>query len=236
VRQGLVRAVAIGLVAVCVTACALLDHDTSSPQTSPQTADPVDPLTVDAARQGLHDLPLAPRSAAGPAYDRKAFGSAWADIDDNGCNQRDDVLLRDVVAGTARVAQQGRCDHDVLAGTWIDPYTGHTLTFDDLKAPAQAQAIQIDHVVPLAEAWRSGASAWSDSRRRSYANDLSVLLAVDGRANAAKSDDDPAAWRPRKAYQCEYAVRWITVKAAWSLAADRSEVAALREMLGYCAD
>ncbi|QWF23797.1 HNH endonuclease family protein [Nocardioides sp. LMS-CY] len=202
--------------------------------TSPAGPASVETLSPTAATRALDRLEVGPRSPAGPAYDRAAFGTPWADTDGNGCNQRDDVLLRDAVPGTVTVAQQGRCDHDVLAGSWLDPYTGRRLTFDDLKAPAQAQAIQIDHVVPLAEAWRSGASSWSDARRREYANDLAVLLAVDGPANAAKSDDDPAAWRPRRAYQCEYAVRWVAVKSAWSLTADRSEVAALRELLGAC--
>jgi hypothetical protein len=106
-----------------------------------------------AALAELATLPPIDRHPVGPAYDRGAFGTAWADTDHNGCNQRDDVLLRDAVAGTVRSGQQGRCDHDVLGGTWVDPYTGRTLTFADLKEPHQAQAIQIDHVVPLSEAW-----------------------------------------------------------------------------------
>ena len=163
---------------------------------------------------------------------RSSFGGSWADSDGNGCNQRDDVLLRDAVE--VRTRPQGRCDHDVLAGTWLDPYTGRRLVFTDLKEPRQAQAIQIDHVVPLSEAWRSGASGWSPDRRRAFANDLGNLLAVDGPTNMSKSDDDPAAWRPRKGFQCAYAARWIEIKTRWSLAADDSERRALEEMLGYC--
>lgn len=168
-----------------------------------------------------------------PDYRRDAFGTAWADVDGNGCNQRDDVLLRDAV-GPARTAPQGRCEHDVLAGTWVDPYDGTEVTLDELKHPAQARAIQIDHVVPLAEAWRSGASAWDEARRRHFANDLSVLVAATGRTNASKSDHDPAAWRPRAEFQCTYALRWITVKAAYDLAVDDSERRALNEMLKGC--
>lgn len=183
----------------------------------------------------LATLRVIDRQPAGlPPYERAAFGRAWADIDGNGCNQRDDVLLRDVVPDTVQVQQQGSCDHDVLAGTWVDPYTGRTLTFDDLKDLSQAQAIQIDHVVPLAEAWVSGAASWPEDRRKEFANDLPGLLAVDGPANASKGSGDPAAWRPRKAYQCAYAERWITVKASWDLAVDDSEERALRELLGYC--
>jgi hypothetical protein len=167
-------------------------------------------------------------------YRRDAFGTFWSDVDGNGCNQRDDVLLRDAEPGTVRVGRQGRCDHDLLAGTWVDPYTGRTLVFDNLKDLHQAEAIQIDHVVPLAEAWVSGARGWSADRRRRFANDLRELLAVDGPTNASKGDDDPAAWRPRKGYQCAYAKRWIAVKYRWKLAADASEVAALADMLGRC--
>lgn len=182
----------------------------------------------------VNALRTLPRHPTVPTYDRDAFGRSWADVDGNGCNQRDDVLLRDAVPGTVRVAQQGRCDHDVLAGTWKDPYTGATLTFDDLKAPRQAQAIQIDHIVPLAEAWISGAAEWSRDRRTDYANDLRNLLAVDGPANAAKGADDPAAWRPRKAFQCSYARRWAAAKTRWDLGADASEKRALLEMLDTC--
>lgn len=187
------------------------------------------------AQRRLPALDTVAREPAGLApYRRDAFGTAWADVDGNGCNQRDDVLLRDAVPGTTTTAVQGACDHDVLAGRWRDPYTGAVLDFDDLKDPAQAQALQIDHVVPLAEAWRSGAATWSDDRRREFANDLGVLLAADGPTNAAKGDDDPAAWRPRQAHQCSYAVTWIAVKHRWRLAADPSESAALEEQLATC--
>jgi hypothetical protein len=167
-------------------------------------------------------------------YDRDAFGSSWRDLDINGCNQRDDVLVRDAVPGTVVTGRQGGCVHDVLAGSWIDPYTGRRNDLTDAKLPAQSQAVQIDHVVPLSEAWSSGAWAWSQDRREAFANDLTALLAVDGPTNASKGDDDPAAWRPRKGYQCEYARRWISVKAAWALEVDQSERQAIEEMLGYC--
>ncbi|MDF1603734.1 HNH endonuclease family protein [Nocardioides sp. YIM 152315] len=226
----LTRVAAAAAGVLLLAACTVTGGETA-PAGDPAPAGAIRPAE---ATRALDRLDVVPRSAAGPAYDRDAFGTAWADTDGNGCNQRDDVLLRDALPGTVTVATQGACDHDVLAGSWPDPYTGRTLTFDDLKAPAQAQAIQIDHVVPLAEAWRSGAASWSERRREAYANDLAVLLAVDGPTNAAKSDDDPAAWRPRRSFQCEYAARWVAVKSTWSLTADRSEVAGLEEMLGAC--
>ncbi len=216
-------------VVVCLSGCAGSDSGRGDPDPE-ETQSP--PAPSNAGRL-LAELQVTEREHP-DTYDREAFGSAWADTDGNGCNQRDDVLLRDAVPDTVTVAEQDSCDHDVLAGTWIDPYTGATLTFDDLKDPAQAQAIQIDHVVPLAEAWISGAAAWTDERRREFANDLTVLLAVDGPTNAGKGADDPAAWRPRKEFQCAYARRWIRAKHHYDLTVDASEVRALEEMLGYC--
>ena len=198
---------------------------------TPTSAPPISEAKASAL---LAALPRRPRTAGSLGYVRSAFGPAWEDIDGNGCNQRDDVLLRDGVAGTVRVQRQGRCDHDVLAGAWVDPYTGARLVFDDLKDLHQAQAIQIDHVVPLAEVWVSGASAWSPRRRLRYANDLGDLVAASGPVNESKGSSDPAAWRPKKAYQCSYAARWIQIKARWRLAVDPSEVVALEDMLQRC--
>lgn len=206
-------------------------HATAHPAPASQVAVPADAAK---ARAELARLVVRPRPRGTEGYDRDAFGSDWVDTDHDGCNQRDDVLLRDAVRGSTRVAMQGSCDHDVLAGTWHDPYTGRTLRFTDLKDLSQAQAIQIDHVVPLAEAWVSGARRWSDARREVFANDLGELLAVDGPTNMSKGDGDPAAWRPRKGYQCAYARRWIAVKTRYALAVDPSEKAALDQMLGYC--
>ncbi len=192
------------------------------------------PPRAERARAELDRLVVRARPRGTEGYRRDAFGSDWVDTDDNGCNQRDDVLLRDAVRGTTRVETQGACDHDVVAGTWHDPYTGRTLTFTDLKDLRQAEAIQIDHVVPLAEAWVSGARRWNRTRRETFANDLDELLAVDGPTNMSKGDGDPASWRPRRGYQCTYARRWIAVKTRYHLAVDGSEKSALDQMLGLC--
>jgi hypothetical protein len=192
------------------------------------------PPNAPQARALLERLVVRPRPHGTQDYQRDAFGSDWVDTDHNGCNQRDDVLLRDAVPGTVRIQRQGACDHDMLAGTWHDPYTGRTLVFTDLKDLRQAEAVQIDHVVPLAEAWVSAARSWTKARREVFANDLDELLAVDGPTNAAKGDDDPAAWRPRLGFQCAYARRWITVKSRYSLSVDPPEKGALAEMLDTC--
>jgi hypothetical protein len=195
---------------------------------------PPAPADAARARTELGRLVVRPRPRGTEGYVRDAFGSDWVDTDGDGCNQRDDVLLRDSVPGTTRVEQQGSCDHDVLAGTWHDPYTGRTLTFTDLKDLRQAEAIQIDHVVPLAEAWVSGARRWRRARRAVFANDLDELLAVDGPTNMSKGDGDPASWRPRQGYQCAYARRWIAIKTRYALDVDPPEKAALERMLGSC--
>lgn len=119
-------------------------------------------------------------------------------------------------------------------GNFDEHHWGISASAINLKDLRQAQAVQIDHVVPLSEAWVSGADQWNDERRHSFANDLRNLLAVDGPTNASKGDDDPAAWRPKKSYQCAYATRWIRVKSRYQLAIDSSEALALTEMLGYC--
>jgi hypothetical protein len=209
-------------------------HRHASQHATPTSSPLPVPANAARARVELDRLAVRPRPRGTEGYLRDAFGSDWADTDDNGCNQRDDVLLRDAVVGTTRVQQQGSCDHDVLGGTWHDPYTGRTLRFTDLKELSQAQAIQIDHVVPLAEAWVSGARRWSRERREVFANDLAGLLAVDGPTNISKSDDDPAAWRPRKGYQCTYAQRWIAIKLRYRLAVDPPEKTALDQMLDRC--
>jgi hypothetical protein len=211
-----------------------------TPTPTPTTASPTqqpsptpNPREREASAQ-LASLKVTNRVNPSSTYQRDAFGTSWVDTDHNGCNQRDDVLLRDAVPRTVKTGWQGSCDHDVLAGTWIDPYTGRRVVLTDAKDRSQSMAVQIDHVVPLNEAWVSGASEWSYDRRRVFANDLSNLLAVDGPTNESKGDDDPAAWRPRKGFQCPYAVRWIRVKARWGLTVDTSEVRALHEMLDYC--
>jgi hypothetical protein len=132
------------------------------------------------------------------------------------------------------VAPQGSCDHDVLAGSWVDPYTGAVLVATDLKDVTQAQAITIDHIVPLAEAHRSGAAMWSDASRLEYANDLAGLRVVEGSVNSTKSDQDPAEWLPFPFAVCWYATIWIAIKTAWELSVDTAERDALQRILTGC--
>jgi hypothetical protein len=188
-----------------------------------------------AAERQLDDLSVVERPPSAPDYRRSAFGTAWADTDHDGCSQRRDSLAASVDRTRAFTEQRrGSCDHVVVAGTWIDPYTGQDLAFTDLTDTRQAQQIPIDHVVALALAYRYGASAWTGERRLAFATDLTNLQPTSRATNLSKSDRDPSAWKPRAPYQCAYATRYVAVKAKYGLAVDAVEKNALRVMLRTC--
>jgi hypothetical protein len=138
------------------------------------------------------------------------------------CNARETVLRRD----GSDVSVDAACR--ATSGSWFSEYDAVTLT-----SPA---SVDIDHVVPLAEAWRSGAALWTTSRRQSFANDLAdpQLIAVSAASNRAKSDEDPSAWQPRAPYACTYARMWIASKHAWGLSLQPEEKSALQSMLSTC--
>ncbi|BDZ38780.1 hypothetical protein GCM10025863_13940 [Microbacterium suwonense] len=167
---------------------------------------------------------MAPESASAP-YDRGRF-EHWIDLDGDGCNTRYEVLIDE---STSPVTVSGRCT--LTGGTWVSPYDG-------LIAYSPAD-IEIDHVIPLAEAWRSGASEWTDARRKAFANDLDVpyaLTAASSVSNQSKSDKDPAKWLPtNSAFTCEYVTSWALVKYRWTLTVDPMELAAIQAILsGEC--
>jgi hypothetical protein len=142
----------------------------------------------------------------------------------NDCDTRDVVLQRD--GQSVRTGAQCK----ISQGTWFSAYDGKTVT--------DPQGLDIDHMVPLANAWRTGAKDWSTDQREQFANDLTnpQLLAVSLSTNRSKGDRDPAEWKPpRHEYWCEYAQRWIAVKNYWKLRVRPVEKTALQEMLGTCA-
>jgi hypothetical protein len=160
----------------------------------------------------LDDLTVAPEAAAG-TYDRDLFGG-WETVD--GCSTRERVLIdRSEVAATVGD------DCDVVAGRW-----------DGLADPDK---IEIDHVVSLAEAWRSGASEWSDDQRREFSNDHLNLQPLPAAVNQAKSDLQPGEWLPPvPAEACEYVAVYVDVKQTWELSVDETEHAALEDVAAGC--
>ncbi|RIX28872.1 HNH endonuclease [Amnibacterium setariae] len=192
----------------------------ASPAVEPSKA--VAPLAVAA----LDELPVKGRAPM-TGYRRTAeFGKAWLDVDRNGCDTRDDVLRRDL-------------EHPAPAGCRVrrgvlhDPYTGKVIRF--VRGQGTSEAVQIDHVVPLADAWRTGAQRLTRAQRVALANDPVNLFAVDGPTNTRKSDGDAATWLPpRKAFRCTYVAHQVAVKRAYGLWVTRAERAAIARVLDRC--
>ncbi|MET8045874.1 DUF1524 domain-containing protein [Micromonospora sp. NPDC005215] len=172
------------------------------------------------AQSQLNALTVATEGSTS-GYSRDLFPH-WIAISGS-CNTREQVLKRD---GTSVVVDSSCA---ATSGRWYSPYDGATW-------PA-ASDVDIDHVVPLAEAWRSGANSWTTSRRQSFANDLSrpQLIAVTDNVNQSKGDQDPSTWQPSlSSYRCTYSKMWITVKYNWGLRLQSSEKSALQTMLNTC--
>lgn len=163
-------------------------------------------------------------------YARTQFGAAWADVDHNGCDTRNDILSRDLTDKTYR---PGTHDCIVLTGTLADPYTGKTIHFQ--RGERTSTAVQIDHVVALSDAWQTGAQQIGADNRKRLANDPYNLLAVDGPANQQKSDSDAASWLPaNKPARCGYVARQIGVKRKYALWVTSAEKTAMTRVLGSC--
>ncbi|WP_281775294.1 GmrSD restriction endonuclease domain-containing protein [Bifidobacterium ruminantium] len=163
-------------------------------------------------------------------YKRTQFGKAWADVDHNGCDTRNDILNRDLT-GVKYKWFTHKCV--VKSGTLHDPYTGKDIKFK--KGKKTSTAVQIDHVVALSDAWQKGAQKLSKTKRTELANDPYNLLAVQGRANQKKSDGDAATWLPsNKGFRCEYVARQIGVKHKYSLWVTKAEKEAMAKVLSSC--
>jgi len=171
------------------------------PASVPASAAPVGSID---ARALLATLPVKGK-APKTGYDRVGdFGPAW-DLPGQACSTRDLILARDLTD----IVRDGPCK--VTSGTLHDPYTGKTISFR--RGVATSAEVQIDHRVPLANAWQTGAQQLTFEQRRQLANDPLNLVAVDGPTNAKKSDGDAATWLPPvKPYRCEYVAAQVAVK------------------------
>jgi hypothetical protein len=161
-------------------------------------------------------------------YDRTGmFGTAWLDVDRNGCDTRNDILARDLTA----VAKSGTCR--VMTGNLVSPFTASPIEF--VRGQDTSALVQIDHVVALSNSWQTGAQQLTQAQRISLANDPINLLAVDGRSNAQKGDGDTATWLPpNKAFRCGYVARQVSVKATYGLWVTQAEHDAMTRVLNAC--
>ncbi|WP_350227705.1 GmrSD restriction endonuclease domain-containing protein [Paraoerskovia sediminicola] len=203
---------------------------TETPEEEPPSddAEKASPGTALAAIATLAVKGRAPKTG----YDRDEFGPAWADVDRNGCDTRNDILTRDL---TERTYKAGTHDCVVLTGVLVDPYGGGTIAFQ--RGQTTSTAVQIDHVVALSDAWQKGAQQLSADERRELANDPLNLLASDGPLNMSKGDGDTATWLPpNKAFRCTYVARQVAVKQSYDLWVTTAERDAMTRVLTTCPD
>ena len=190
---------------------------------SEDTAEPADtsPPSAETVNSYIDFLQVEPEVTSG--YDRDLFRH-WVDADGDGCHAREETLIAESVGP---VSVTGDCD---IQGTWFSAFDGETTT--------NSSNFDVDHMVPLKEAWDSGANSWDSSTRERFANDLGSphsLIAVSRGSNRSKGAKDPAEWMPpRQSYTCEYIFTWTLVKIRWSLSADPAEINALRNLGGDC--
>lgn len=221
-RRWAAGALVLGLLTGCTGPGGSISLGGATPDTTASTAD----APKGSALAALADIDVKGR-AARTGYDRDEFGPAWKDVDRNGCDTRNDILDRDLTDVTYR-PKTHRCV--VLSGVLKDKYTGRTIQF----RKAKASEVQIDHVVPLENAWVTGAFRWSETKRTQLANDPLNLLAVDGKTNSSKGSGDAATWLPRKAYRCAYVARQVAVKKKYDAWMTRAEHDAIRDILKGC--
>jgi hypothetical protein len=200
---------------------------TSTVRTSTSTAATVAPAPGGRAAPAPHAefaaLQIDDRSRPDSQYRRDDWPH-WADVDGNGCDARQDALIAWSVV-PATVNRVGTCK--VITGSWVSPYDGLTTS-----APS---SFDVDHLVPLENAFISGGWRWDVTRRRAFANDPSELVVASATSNRTKGSDPPNAWRPpNRDSWCAYATGWVDVKVTWGLTATTEERDALGQMLDTC--
>jgi uncharacterized membrane protein YgcG len=207
--------VKLGMALMCVTA---VSFALAAPNSQATTS------TV-SARVLITKLRVAAENNNG--YQRTLF-NLWIDANHDGCNTRKEVLLAEAII---KPRESGSCT--LTGGKWRSAYDGQTFT--------NSAGMDIDHMVPLQEAWASGAYKWNAATREAYANDLGYarsLIAVSSASNRSKSASDPWLWMPtQRSYRCQYINDWVAIKYRWNLAVDPTEksdlVAKLRSCSGH---
>ena len=230
--MGMGTLVWVALLCLLAAMAALACRPESTPTNTPVQGSTVAPTAADGLT--VEPFPTAvqlPITVAAvpedlPSYDRDDWRH-WTDEDRDCQNTRHEVLIEE-----SRIPVEFKDEDDckVEAGEWFGAYTGVIVT--------DPTELDIDHLVPLANAHKSGGWAWSSQRKRNYANSLDDpghLIAVTSAANRMKGAKGPEDWQPaNEAYRCQYALDWINVKQTWELAATIAEASALQDMLATC--
>jgi hypothetical protein len=160
-------------------------------------------------------------------YAREQFGTAWKDVDGNSCDTRNDILKRDLID----VVYKDRCT--ILSGILPDPYSGENIDF--VRGVGTSNAVQIDHVVALSNAWQTGAFKFTLEKRTAFANDPLNLLAVKGSLNSQKGDGEEEKWvKKKKRERGEEVARQVAVKAKYGLWLTAPEKAAIVKIIATC--
>ena len=194
---------------------------------TPVTSDPTAAQPTGPAAELLATL-VERTSTPEPTFNRAEFGQAWADVDRNGCDTRNDVLRRDLISVQVKPGTQGCA---VSSGTLMDKYSAAAVAFES----GTETAIQVDHVVALRNAWQSGAAAWSADERVAFANDPLNLLATTHEMNSLKGERDAGGWLPpNSAFVCEYVARQVAVKAKYRLTVATAEAETSANILRGC--
>jgi uncharacterized protein DUF1524 len=227
-RRWFVGVVALLGLAAVVTLVALLAQlardatDRSAPATPPPSA--LGNASDASLPGGITQLVVAAPHLDG--YDRDLFGD-WDDVDHDCQNTRAEVLIAE---SQVPVTFTTASSCTVTTGRWLDPWSGEVNT--------SAAVVDVDHTVALANAWRSGAWAWTPDQRAAYANDVADdahLIAIPAGENHSKGDAGPEAWRPpAPSSWCAYARAWTAIKAKWRLTATPAEWSAILEMAATC--
>ncbi|GAA5147775.1 hypothetical protein GCM10023321_09100 [Pseudonocardia eucalypti] len=217
-----------GLVLMCSISFVACGVVAPTAEAATLTVGPAEPAHG-TARTALDGLPVKGR-APKTGYSRDQFGPAWSDIDRDGCDQRNQVMARDM---TDETFKPGTRNCVVLTGRLDDPYTNTVIQF--VRGEGTSDDVQIDHVVALSDAWQKGAQQLDEATRKQLANDPLNLLAVDGPTNIRKSDSDAATWLPpNKAYRCRYVARQVAVKTRYRLWVTSAERDAIAKVLSQC--
>lgn len=206
--------------------------------------DDVDVVSLERIRNGqealllLAQVQVIPQRPSVPGYERSCspgagcvFGQRWADVTRSGCDTRNEILARDLHAVTFR---EGTRECVVESGILVDPYTGHSIVF--VRGPDTSNAVHIDHIRALSDAWHHGASAWTLEERTLFANDPDNLWAVDGPTNMAKGDRGPGQWSPVNFDgACRFVLAWVEVSVKWNLSVTLEDHEAITHTAQSCA-